>query len=613
MSIPLLIDMLKTHLQVLLAGLNAQLVTWRDNPDLLRRVLRNSSPGQLAACALMALLVGGVAAFLHVSLQWVHSLTFLLPLDVHLSAARNIPIGRVLAVPVLGGLLLGLLALAERRSHAEEIIDPIEANAVHGGRLSLLPSMRLVLATYLSNAFGASIGMEAAYTQLGSAFLSVAGKWLHLRREDMRIFVAAGAAAAVAAAFHAPLAGAFYGFEVILGAYMVAAISQVAVAAVCGTLTAAILTGRDPLFAMTLPALDIPNWYYLIFLAQGVLAALVGTFTMRAVTRTEYLTKRLDLPDWASPIFGGLVLGLMALIFPQVLGGGQGAINLHLHETWPLIPLAALLLAKILASAISIGSGFRGGLFSASLFIGCLFGQLFALFIGHFLPLGQEFPEIFMLVGMGSVAASIIGAPVTMVLLVLEMTGSFTATTSVLMGVLIASAMTRYYFGYSFSTWRFHLRGLRISGAHDIGWIEELTVAALMREDGHTLPAGASLEEIRAMAAPRSAKRLFVTDDAGLYLGAIDATHLPEPDADAAINAASLARDPAQFLLPGQNIQQALHEFAESEVEELPVIDPATRKLLGYLSESYTLRRYTQELESRNATQFGLASPGPAA
>ena len=609
----MLIDMLKTHLQFLLVSLNAQLISWRDNPDLLRRVLRNSSPGQLAACALMALVVGIAAAFLHVSLQWAHRITFLVPVDVHLSAAKDIPMGRVLAVPVLGGLVLGLLALAERRGKADEIIDPIEANAVHGGRMSLIPSLRLVLATFLSNVFGASIGMEAAYTQLGSAFLSIAGKWLHLRREDMRIFVAAGAAAAVAAAFHAPLAGAFYGFEVILGAYMVAAISQVAVAAVCGTLTAAILTGRDPLFALPLPALDIPNWYYLLFLLQGVAAALVGIFTMRAVTRTENLTRRLDLPEWASPIFGGLVLGVMALMVPQVLGGGQGAINLHLHESWPLIPLLVLLLAKILASAISIGSGFRGGLFSASLFIGCLFGQLFALLIGHFLPLGQEFPEIFMLVGMGSVAASIIGAPVTMVLLVLEMTGSFTATTAVLMGVLIASAMTRHYFGYSFSTWRFHLRGLRISGAHDVGWIEEITVAALMREDGHTVSAGASLEEIRAMAAPRSAKRLFVTDDAGQYLGAIDATHLPPADAETATNAASLAERPEQFLLPTHNIRQALDQFAEAEVEELPVLDPTTRRLLGYLSESYALRRYTQELESRNAQQFGIAAPPPAA
>ncbi len=606
---PAVIQQVREHLEQLADAFQRQLIDWRDNPDLLRRLLRNSSPGHLVACGLIGMLVGSVAAFLHMALQWAHGLTFHLPLDAHISAVRNIPPMRVLAMPVLGGALLGLLALMERRAHAEDIIDPIEANAVHGGRMPLVPSIRLVLATCLSNAVGASIGMEAAYTQIGSTLFSVGGKWLHLRREDMRIFVAAGAAAAIAAAFHAPLAGAFYGFEVILGAYMVAAISQVAVAALCGTLAAAVLTGSDPLFALPLPALAIPNWYYLLFLAQGIGATLIGTFTMRAVTRCEGLNRRLNVPDWSRPIFGGLVVGAVAVTFPQVLGSGQGAINLHLHQAWPLIPLLVLLLAKILASAISIGSGFRGGLFSASLFIGCLFGQIFAIIVGHFLPLGQEFPEIFMLVGMGSVAASIIGAPVTMVLLILEMTGSFTATTSVLMGVLIASAMTRYYFGYSFSTWRFHLRGLRISGAHDIGWVEEITVAALMRVDGHMVPAGASLEEVRAMAAPRSAKRLFVTDDAGLYVGAIDATRLPEPDADQAINAASLAQRPEQFLLPTQHIQQALHAFAEAEVEELPVLDPATRTLLGYLSESYTLRRYTQELETRNAAQFGAASP----
>ena len=588
----------------------AVLAQWHENPDLLRRILRDQVPAQILVCALMSAPIAGLIVLLHRAIMASHALIFDIPVDTHLSAAPDIAPLRVLLVPLLGGLVLGVIALLARNWAKHEIVDPIEANAVHGGKLSLRGSGRLIGASFLSNVFGGSVGMEAAYTQLGSSMFSAIGKLLHLRRDDMRIFVAAGAAAAIAAAFNAPLAGAFYGFELVLGAYTVNAISHVAVAALFGALTAQLFTHGEPIFALPLESVHVPDWYYLLFLIQGIAAAMIGIITMMAVTRCEQLTRTQEFPDWMRPAVGGAALGLIAVMCPQVLGSGQGAINEHLHESWPITAVIILLGAKILGSALSIGTGFRGGLFSTSLLIGCLFGQIFGLMVGHFLPQGQENLDIFMLVGMGAVAASIVGAPVTIVLLILEMTGNFPAATSVLMGVLVASAITRHYFGYSFSTWRFHLRGLRIRGAHDVGWIEELTVERLMRTDVVRLPADTSFEQIEVALKSRPGRRVYVVGRAGQYLGMIDRAAL-DAKAELRPTAGELAKLPECYLLREHNIQQALQTFAQWEAERLPVLD-AAHQVVGSLTEAYILRRYAQELEARNLAQFGVASPASA-
>jgi CIC family chloride channel protein len=246
------------------------------------------------------------------------------------------------------------------------------------------------------------------------------------------------------------------------------------------------------------------------------------------------------------------------------------------------------------------------------LFIGCLVGQIFGMVVGYFAPSTQGQLASFMLVGVGATGASIIGAPVTMILLVLEMTGDFSATTGVLAGVLVSSAITRYKFGYSFSTWRFHLRGLRILGAHDVGWVKDITVAGIMRTGMKTVPADMHLAQLRQLHPPGSAKRLFVVDAAGHYKGVIDVAALHDAALDAhasGITALSLAKG-GRFLLPSQDIQSALKAFSKGETEELPVVASADEpELIGYVTEAYALRRYNQELEARSLMLYGTGGP----
>jgi CIC family chloride channel protein len=572
--------------------------------ELWRRNLRDNLIQQIILCTALGVIVGLITALLHEAVILLHQNAFMLPYGANLSTGSGVSRMRILIVPALGGLLLGIFYLIMNRLKQREIVDPIEANAIYGGRMSIKDSLVLVIATLISNSAGSSVGMEAAYTQMGSSILSRLGQRFKLRREDLRIFVAAGAAAAIAAAFNAPVAGAFYGFELILGSYTVSALSQVSAASLAGAMVIRILTKNDPIFSLPQGEIVIVRWEYPLFIMLGIASALVAILTMKSVSRCESIIKKLSIPEWMRPALGGILLSITAISFPQVLGSGQGAINNHLHNNWPLFALILLLIAKIASSAISIGTGFRGGLFSSSLFIGCLLGGITGMLANYILPETSGQLTSFMLVGIGSVAASIIGAPITMVLLVLEMTGNFPVTTGVLLGVLVSSAITRYVFGYSFSTWRFHLRGLRISGAYDIGWIRELTVEKIMRTGVKTVPSSMTVGELRNFIPAGSTTRVFVVDGDELYQGIIDVAALyNETSNDNQTNrtAADFTIGKHKFLLASQDIRNALNAFTNYELEELPVIESQGRpKIIGYVTESYALKRYNQELEARS-------------
>jgi CIC family chloride channel protein len=215
----------------------------------------------------------------------------------------------------------------------------------------------------------------------------------------------------------------------------------------------------------------------------------------------------------------------------------------------------------------------------------------------------------FLLVGMGAVAAAIIGAPLTMVFLVLESTGDFPITVGVLVSVIASATIVRLTFGYSFSTWRFHVRGLGLRGAHDVGWIADLTVARLMRSDPKLVPTSMTLRALREKFPPGTAKRVFAIAPDGHYAGWVDMAAVHDAQLDDAIDdsaVADLVQQQQSFLLPSENVRTALARFDEAQSETLPVLSArADPRVVGYVTEAYALRRYAQELERRRSAELG--------
>jgi len=404
----------------------------------------------------------------------LHTLLFDLDPGVRLSAATFVGGWRLLLVPVLGGLTLALLNRAIARWRPKSPVDPIEANALHGGRMTLADAAVVGAQTVVSNGFGASVGLEAGYAQAGGGLASRLGAAFALRRGDMRILVGAGTAGAIGAAFNAPLTGAFYAFELVIGTYSIASLFPVVASAVTAVLVARALEAGS--YAVEVGGPSVVDFRdYPLALLVGVLCGLTAIVLMRGVSLTERALARALPSPVLRLVVGGLAVGCLAQISPVALSSGHGALHMAFVTEAPAWPVLALLVVKSLASMISIGTGFRGGLFFASLLIGALGGKLFAGLMALVEPPGPD-PLLMSLVGMSAFGAAIIGAPLAMTFLALETTGSLAVAGLVLAAVAVAGLIVRRLFGYSFATWRFHLRGEAIRSAHDIGWLRDLTV-----------------------------------------------------------------------------------------------------------------------------------------
>lgn len=586
-----------------------------------RTVLRRmrARNNELVLLVVAALVGGGAGLLVSVLddlLRLFQAVAFGLGTGEHLSGNRSLDPMRALIVLGAGGLAVGLALRWMRRLRPRDVVDPVEANALYGGRMSLIDSLRLAAATFLSAGCGASVGMEAAYGQLGSCLGSKTGQFLRLRRKDLRLLVGCGAGASLAAAFNAPFAGAFYAFELVIGSYAPAVLAPVMVAVLAGTFAARGTLGATPLFSAS-GDVHLAVHDFGLFAVLGLAAALAGVLTMRAVPAIERRSKRLLPADWLRPAAGGLLVGMIAWEFPEVLGSGQGAIQDILDTGLdaghgaglPLALLTGVLVAKAAASAISVGMGFRGGLFSSSLLLGALLGTAFVAVVQVLAP-GLEIDRVsYTLVGMGAVGAAIVGAPVTMILLVLELTADFPVTAGTMIAVVIASAVVNQTFGYSFSTWRFHLRGVPIRSAHDVGWLRDLSVGRLMRGDPRTAECDTPVDELRRRFPLGSTKQVFLVDRSGHYAGILALAKIHDPDLDekdGSVRARDLCQNASSFLTPDQNVRAALGLFAASETEALPVLaGPNDRRILGYLTEAYALRRYSDELERARSMELG--------
>jgi CIC family chloride channel protein len=574
-------------------------------PRRLRAFVRAHETSLVVLAALIGVIGGLVVAAMSAAVEGMHVLLFNVEIGERLSSQFAIDPLRAVLVPSLGGLLLGVAFLMLQRVRPAREIDPIEANALHGGRMSFRGSVIVALQTVWSSGVGASVGLEAGYTQLASGIAASFGRGFHLRRADQRIMVGCGAAAAIAGAFSAPLAGAFYAFELVIGGYTPASLTPVGVAAVAGYFVAHAFTVLS-LGVGIGPVGDVLGRDLAIAALLGVLAALFGIGIMRGVALCEQLLARTGLWPPLRPALGGLAVGLLALISPQVMSSGHGALHFAGFVSIPLSVVAGIFILKAIASVVSLGSGFRGGLFFATLFLGALGGHLFAGAFDVIWPGLKLSPNVYAIIGMSALSASVIGGPLTMSFIALESTGNLWLSTAVLVAVIISTQITRELFGYSFATWRLHLRGETIRSAADIGWIRDLTVRSLMRQDLATVSADIGIEEFRDKFPLGSKNQVVAVDGKGRYVGLalVADAHATDIKTTGGLNDLLHFRD--VVLHPGMNIQEAIAVFDAAEAESLAVVESGgEHRPIGVLSEAHAMRRYAEESEQRRREVLG--------
>ena len=577
----------------------------------LRRVSRNVQLILSALAVIIGMAAGLAAIGFRYVIDLVQRLGFGFGGERVASGAAELPWWQILVVPTAGGLAVGLFIyflMPDRRPHA--VADVIEANALRGGRMSLTTGLKAALASAASIGVGASVGREGPVVHLGASLGAWVSKRLHLTRAPSRTLLGCGVAAAVAASFNAPIAGTFFALEVVIGHYSLTAFTPVVIASVVGTMVSRMHYGDFPAFILPQTISIVSFWEFPAFALLGAVSALAAIVFMRSVLFTEDVVQRTPLPPWARPAVAGLLVGGMALVFPQVLGVGYEATDAALSDLYPLWLLLALIAFKTAATAISLGCGFGGGVFSPSLFIGAMVGGAYGVVATSVFPELSSGHGAYTIIGMGAVAGAVLGAPISTILMVFELTNDYAITIGIMIATSIASIITEQVEKHSFFTWQLARRGISVKGGRDIGRLRNICVRDVMSDDYRGIASDAPMASVRVnlQNAPRG--ELFVVDDAGGLCGVITFADLHEAafdtSHDSEMTAADVLRNRPPMLEIDDDLETAARAYEGSGESTIAVVESReSRRLVGVAHEHSVVLAYHRALDQARAEERG--------
>ncbi|MGM0983357.1 MAG: chloride channel protein [Pseudomonadota bacterium] len=548
---------------------------------------------------LLGAIVGAVAALLAVAfvsaVLALNDLLLISPRSRMMFDHPGLLLAATIAVPALGGLVVGLLHLKipERRPHTPA--DVIAAVQTRQGRLPARAGGLSALSALVSLGSGASVGQYGPLVHLGATLGSQVARLLRLGRSDDNITIACGVAAAIATAFNAPLAGIVFAHEVVLRHYALRAFAPVAAAALVGHVIATNVLERGALFHVADTAVPLP-WEFIAFLAIGGLGALVAGAYIHTILVVTRLAGSLPLAAPLRPAMAGALLGLTALWIPDILGIGQETLRFAtIAGAFGSAELLLVLVLKIAATGLCLGMGFSGGVFSPALVIGTLFGALCGSLVGQLSGAPQETFVFYAVCGMVAVTSPVIGAPLTSLLIVFELTGSYALTTAALASVTLASPIAAQLFGRSLFDIQLERRGLDLSAGRGRAVLRTTPVADYLSEDCVTLhPQTPVAEAVTTLCRARHGEG-YLVDDQGRYRGCMSLADLEAARESASGptrvgEVATLARPVVQ---PDTSLWDAMAKLQDVTGEALPVVDAtADDAFRGVVFESSITRAY---------------------
>jgi len=505
----------------------------------------------------------------------------------------------LLLAPTLGGFVVGLIVhygASEARGHG--VPEVMAAVATKGGRIRPRVAGVKAIASSLCIASGGSVGREGPIVQIGSAIGSSVAQFLGLGPRRMRTLVGCGAAAGIAAAFNAPVAGALFAVEVILGDFGVPQFSPIVISSVVATVVARHFLGDFPAFEIPAYSMHHPSELF-GYAVLGVLAAFTAILFTRTLHVTETTVDRMRMWDPFKTALGGLCVGLLALLVPEVLGVGYEAMNEALDGHVGLLMLLGLLLAKLIAVCLTLGTGGSGGIFAPSLFLGAMLGGAVGTAMQYVMP-DVAPPGAYALVGMGAVVAAATHAPITAIMILFELTSDYKIILPLMISCIIGTLIMMRVNRESIYTIKLAERGIQVRRGQDINLLRSIPVTEVTRTESIRVQPDELLEPLLGRIFRDGESLLPVVNEGGIFLGSIGLPELrPFLEEEGMLRKLLTAGDMANTELPclpeGARLDQVLEALDKGYRDELPVV-AADGRFLGVVHLGDVLDRYRREL-----------------
>ncbi|MGS0741641.1 ClcB-like voltage-gated chloride channel protein [Glaciimonas sp. GG7] len=507
--------------------------------------------------------------------------------------AKSLPWYWRCITPACGGVVAGmLLHRVGKIPGARGNIDYMEAVAIGDGHIPIRHSLLRSASSMCSIATGGSIGREGSMVQLAALCASLVGRGTRLQPETLRLLVACGAAAGITSAYNAPLAGAFFVTEIVLGSIAMKNFGPVLVASILANMTMRTFSDYHAPYQMPLFP-SVSGAEVLLFGVLGVVIGVIAPGFLRTIAFSKKQFQRLPAFLPLRLGLGGLMVGVLSIWTPEVWGNGYSVVNAVLHQPWTVTALMSLLLFKVIATALTTGSGAIGGVFTPALFVGAMVGCVFGLALHTLWPATSAAPFAYAIAGMGAFLAATTKAPLMSILMILEMTLSVQLILPLMLACVVAVLVARAIA----ETAMYDITIQRTRAVQERQSLRLTTMHALIKPVQTVVPTTATIKEIAALFAQYPVKYVYVTNDAHTFCGVValkDITAaLLNDNTPSRKTAADFLQTRFDSLGPDMPLDEALEHFVKFQGERLPVVertDPA--RLLGVVYKTSILEAY---------------------
>ncbi|MFC2164957.1 chloride channel protein [Acidobacteriota bacterium] len=554
---------------------------------------------------LLAVLVGIIAGLASIlfkfMIQFVQDLFWRSPSI--LSAVKTQPWYMTILIPALGGLLVGpLIYYGAREAKGHGVPEIMESLVFRGGRIRNQVAVIKGLASAICIGSGGSSGREGPIVQISSSLASTIGQLFRVKERGMRTLVAAGAGAGIGATFNAPIAGALFAVEVILGEFGVFAFSPIIIASVMATLTSRFITGDFSAFTVPKYTL-ISIWEIGPYILLGIISGIVAILFIEILNFFEDKFDNLRLHPIIKPALGGLLVGALGLGLPQVFGVSYETMDAGLTGQLGVLIALALVFAKILSTSLTLGSGGSGGIFAPSLFLGAMTGNAIGSIFHSAFPNSISSPGAFSLVGMGAVVAGATHAPITAIIIIFELTNDYKIILPLMLSCIIASFVTVGVHRDSIYTMKLRRRGIIFKEGREMSILRALTVKDFLSHDYQKFLNTEHVGNIVDQAIGGKHHAFQIVDAENNYIGCFALNQmkklvLQKDLLDSLVIAEDLAVAGIQLDYE-DNLEDAMKIFGREDVAEIPVIEGS--KFKGVVKRKDVIEAYNNEIIKREA------------